>query len=75
MREFRDGQGRAWDVTVGRESWGTLVLLFSPRGEGGPRTAPVLEAETRREAEHLLEEMDEAALRARLAASEAWTGE
>lgn len=71
MRRFADGEGRAWDVTVGRESWGTLVLVFSLRDGHENRTA-LMAAETLRDAERELEEMDEAALRERLAGSKPW---
>lgn len=73
MRGFTDGDGRPWDAMVGRESWGTLVLLFSPRGEGGNRTLP-LAAETVRQAEAELAALSDEALRARLAESQPWTG-
>jgi hypothetical protein len=73
VRGFTDGGGRAWDAMVGRESWGALVLLFSPRGEGGNRTLP-LPAETVREAEAALATLTDDELRARLADSQPWTG-
>lgn len=71
MRNFRDAEGREWDVVVGRESWGTLVLLFSPRVGSDNRTAPLL-AETTREAEQALQELEEDELRERLATSTPW---
>ncbi|HEX8274562.1 MAG TPA: hypothetical protein VF615_18140 [Longimicrobiaceae bacterium] len=73
MRSFTDGEGRAWDATVGRESWGAVVLLLAPRAEGGVRVAP-LAAETVRDAERELATMSEQALREQLAASRAWEG-
>lgn len=39
MRRYVDDQGRAWDVVLGRESWGTMLALFVPRGGGGARQA------------------------------------
>lgn len=73
MRGFTDAEGRAWDAMVGRESWGALVLLFSPRGEGGNRTLP-LAAETVRQAEAHLAALTDDELRAALADSQPWTG-
>lgn len=32
MRRFRDRNGAAWDVVLGRESWGALYALFVPAG-------------------------------------------
>ncbi|HET6228901.1 MAG TPA: hypothetical protein VFE05_02415 [Longimicrobiaceae bacterium] len=73
MRSFLDGDGREWDVMVGRESWGNLVLLFSPRHAGENRVAPVA-VETRRQAEDELAALDDRGLRERLAASAPWQG-
>ncbi len=73
MRSFRDGEGNEWDVMVGRESWGMLVLLFSSRRGSDNRTSP-LAAETAREAERELEALDEDTLRERLADSAPWSG-
>ena len=42
MRRFRDPEGRPWDAVVGRESWGTLYVIFVPAGIG--RTEPVRQA-------------------------------
>lgn len=30
VRRYIDPEGRAWDVVVGRESWGALYALFVP---------------------------------------------
>jgi hypothetical protein len=73
MRSFTDDQGRTWDAVPGRESWGTVVLLLSPRTGSGARVAP-LASETVREAEQELAAMTEEALRARLAESRPWEG-
>ncbi|HWV58821.1 MAG TPA: hypothetical protein VNZ57_15300 [Longimicrobiales bacterium] len=35
MRRFVDGQGRPWDIVLGRESWGNWYALFVPV-EGNP---------------------------------------
>ena len=71
MRSFTDGEGRQWDVTVGRESWGNLVLLFSPRRGNDNRTLLVA-AETSRQAEAELAALSEEELRARLDGSTPW---
>lgn len=73
MRSVTDAEGRLWDVTVGRESWGALVLLFSLREGREFRTAP-LAAETTAEAEREMAELSPEALRERLAASRPWEG-
>lgn len=40
MRRFVGVDGTAWDVVVGRESWGTVVAIFVPLGrEEAPRQA------------------------------------
>ena len=71
MRGFRDAAGAVWDVTTGKESWGTQVLLFSPRAGGEPRKT-VLAVETAYEAERALEAMSDEDLRGRLAESVPW---
>lgn len=35
MRRHTDAEGRAWDVLVGRESFGAMYALFVP-AEGNP---------------------------------------
>lgn len=71
MRIFQDEQGRTWDVTLGRESWGTLVLLFALR-EGSEVRKTVLASETALDAQGELDALTEEELRARLAASQPW---
>lgn len=71
MKSFTDDSGREWDVLVGRESWGAPVLLFSARRGGENRTLP-LAAETRLDAEQLLEGLSDGDLRDRLKASDPW---
>lgn len=73
MRSFSDEAGRDWDAAVGRESWGSVVLLLAPRAEGGVRVAP-LASETVRDAERELAAMSEQMLREQLAASRPWEG-
>ena len=62
MTRFTDDAGRAWDVVLGRESWGTLVALFVPVDGGAPRQA-VLPAASHDEAQRALDGMDVAGLR------------
>ena len=71
MRSLVDESGNRWDVVLGKESWGTLVLLFTPADGSGIRKS-VLDAETPRAAEAELDAMDDAALRLRLAEAVPW---
>ncbi len=72
MRELVDVEGRKWDAVVGKESWGTLVIIFSPRDGGAPRKN-ILHAETSFDAERELAAMLEEELRDRLAVAQPWT--
>jgi hypothetical protein len=74
MREFVDPLGSRWNVVVGRESYGTFVLLFDRRDAPETRRL-VLAPETAADAERELEELTDEELQARLAQSEAWDGE
>ncbi len=58
MRRYADAEGRAWDIVIGRESFGTLLALFVPAGENRehPRQA-VLGAGSHVEAETELDAM------------------
>ena len=71
MRGFVDDAGRAWQVVLGKESWGTLVLLFSPAGAGETRTS-VLAAETMFAANAELDALTDQDLRDRLRDSRPW---
>jgi len=71
MRTFADGSGAQWQVTVGKESWGTLVLLFTPVGPGDARTT-ILQAETMFQANIELDALTDDDLRARLNDSRPW---
>lgn len=71
MRKFEDENDQTWEVTLGRESWGTFVLLFS-RPEGGEVRKTVLASETIYDAQAELEALTIAELRERLAASQSW---
>jgi len=72
MRSFVDDAGTAWQVTLGKESWGTLVLLFTPLTGGEARTS-ILAAETMFDASAELDALDDDALRERLRDSRPWT--
>jgi hypothetical protein len=72
VRSFLDDTGNAWQVTLGKESWGTLVLLFTPEPGGEARTS-ILNAETMFDANAELDALDDAALRERLRDSRPWT--
>ena len=72
MRALVDEHGQRWQVVLGKESWGTLVLLFSPDAGGDVRTS-VLSSETMRDASAELEAMTDDDLRARLRDGLAWT--
>jgi hypothetical protein len=65
MRRLTDAQGRAWDVVLGRESWGGLLALFVPADGGTVRQAP-LRSDAYGAADHELETMDDDALHALL---------
>jgi hypothetical protein len=71
MRVIEDGEGRSWDVIVGRGSWGSLVILFSLRGPNENRTFD-LASETVRQAEQELAALSDDELRERLAGSKPW---
>jgi hypothetical protein len=72
MRAFVDDAGRRWQVALGKESWGTLVLLFSPADGGDARTS-VLAAETSLDASAELDALTDEDLRERLRASRPWS--
>lgn len=67
MRRFDDGEGRPWDVIVGKASWGALYALFVPAGgrDEPVRQAP-LRASSQEDAAAELEAMDARALAAML---------
>jgi hypothetical protein len=71
VRDFLDDMGRRWQVTVGKESWGTLVLLFTPAAGGDVRTS-ILAAETTLAANAELDALTDAELRDRLRDSRPW---
>lgn len=71
MRAFTDDAGARWEVVLGKESWGTLVLLFTPRAGGDARTS-VLAAETMFAASAELDALTDDQLRERLRDSRPW---
>lgn len=71
MRGFSDASGQRWQVTLGKESWGTLVLLFAPDAGGDTRTS-ILHAETMFAANAELDALTDDELRERLRDSRPW---
>ena len=71
MRSFTDENGARWEVFLGKASWGTLILLFSPVGGGGTR-ASIMHAETAFTANAELDALSDDDLRARLRDSQPW---
>ncbi len=71
MREFTDEAGRRWQVVLGKESWGTLVLLFSPVAGGDTRTSTLV-ADTTLAANAELDTLTDDDLRDRLRDSRPW---
>jgi hypothetical protein len=65
MRRFTDRAGSEWDVVLGRESWGVLLALFVPRGEGPVRQAALASSGSDTAAQEL-NDLDDAALQALL---------
>ncbi|QKT04640.1 hypothetical protein HUS23_12895 [Ectothiorhodospiraceae bacterium 2226] len=72
MRSFIDNAGQAWDVAVGKESYGNLVLLFAPRDEEGYVRKTVMGATSLIDAERELRTLTEQDLQRRLEHSEEW---
>ena len=71
MRRFLDEDGHEWEVVVGKESWGTLVLLFSPIAGSAVRKV-VIAAETLLAAHAELDAMTDEMLRTHLASAGPW---
>jgi hypothetical protein len=46
VRRIEDSEGAAWDVVIGRESWGAVVALFVPSGHEAPVRQTMLAAST-----------------------------
>ena len=71
MRSFHDQSGRLWDVTVGRASYGSHVLIFSRREGREIRQTP-MDAGSPLDAQGELADMPEDELRLRLDRSQEW---
>ena len=65
MRSIEDRAGVTWDVAVGKESYGSMVLFFFRRGDDEVRRVAI-EASSRMEAERLLYAFDLESLRLKL---------
>jgi hypothetical protein len=76
VRSFLDDAGRRWEVVLGKASWGTLVLIFSPLDgtltAGGDARTSVLTAETSFDANAELDALTDDVLRERLRDSRPW---
>lgn len=63
MRRYTDHAGRAWDVVLGRESFGALLALFVPvAGNSAAPRQTMLGADSRRGAATELDDMEPAEL-------------
>ena len=71
MRRFKTNDGALWDAVVGRESWGTFVVLFTPVAGGDARKV-VLAEENALAAETELGAKKDDDLRALLDESSPW---
>jgi hypothetical protein len=71
VRSFVDDAGQRWETTLGKESWGTLVLIFTPTAGGDARTS-VLSSETSFGANAELDALTDTELRDRLRDSRPW---
>lgn len=62
MRRFIDRDGTAWDVMLGRESWGTLLALFVPVAATAAARQTALEASAYEVATQELNALDDSGL-------------
>ena len=70
MRRFKDPRGVEWEVVVGRESWGTVVAIFVPRGEHASPRQALLDVSSWDEGNRLLLGMSQGDLQDLLMASD-----
>lgn len=71
MRRFTDGEGRVWDVVLGRESFGAFLALFIPAaGNPGGNRQTMLDADSHAAADTELDGMSDTRLDALLQRSE-----
>ncbi|MDX1528308.1 MAG: hypothetical protein R3337_06740 [Gammaproteobacteria bacterium] len=68
MRSIEDQTGVVWDVAVGKESYGSMVLLFFRRDDDEIRRISI-DANSRLEAEAMMRALDADDLRSRLLAA------
>ena len=71
MRTFTDKQGHLWDVAIGKESYGTFLLIFSQRDHREIRKMQ-LSCSTPLDAADELTSLTLDDLLTNLAASESW---
>lgn len=71
MRSFEDTQGGHWQAALLEASFGNVMMVFSPLGADGARKT-ALDAANLHEAEQLLADADETALRQLLAQAVPW---
>jgi hypothetical protein len=71
VRTISDAAGRIWDAVLGKQSFGTLLVLFTPRQGGESRTS-ILQSESMLDAERELDGMSDDELLARLHDSVPW---
>lgn len=71
MRRFAAKDGALWDAVIGRESWGTFVVLFTPAAGGDARKITLAE-ESALEAEAEFGAKSDEDLRTLLAESSPW---
>lgn len=72
MRTVIDVNGLRWQVMIGKESWGTLVLLFSPADGSDARTS-ILSSETMLAANAELDALSDQELLERLRDGRPWS--
>lgn len=71
MRSFDDSDGRHWQAALMEASFGNVLMIFSRIGDEGVLKKP-LAAANLPQAEQLLADADEAALRGLLAEAVPW---
>ena len=73
MRTIEDDQGQTWDVAVGKESYGNMLLLFSQRVGSEIRKGEVLAASSHVDAAQELDAMSDDELRSMLNDAPPWS--
>ena len=71
MRRFTDADGKGWQATVGKQSYGAMVLLFMADGDGQVLQAE-LDVANNLEAERALDRFGEGDLQCALAGAVPW---